>query len=177
MDCLALVQHALDAGLQLRIDAGRLVVRGRKRHAELARRLLNRKAEVIAAMQSAVEIDADYDADGEGQAIQGEAAHVAAQASETRDDGAYEAWIESIDDAGGTVLTSPAFDSLAIRIGAEELPACPVCGSLSLWRSAAGTWRCQKCAPPTRAAQLRDLAEKLRRRFPGAKVGIADGKD
>jgi hypothetical protein len=41
---------------------------------------------------------------------------------------------------------------------------CPECGSLELWQSPAGDWRCLRCDPPTKSRQLRELAARLRDR-------------
>ena len=32
-----------------------------------------------------------------------------------------------------------------------KLDPCPKCGTLELWQSLVGTWRCQRCDPPTTA--------------------------
>jgi hypothetical protein len=47
-----LVAEAQRAGLSLRVDGGRLVIRGPKRFADVAQRLLERKADVLAALQA-----------------------------------------------------------------------------------------------------------------------------
>jgi len=184
MDCLSLIQHAQDAGLKLRIDAGRLVIRGPKRCADLAARLTARKAEVIDALQAGADVDTDYDAGGERQAIQGEARRAGrgtepaiAQADEAADAGRYAAWNESIDEAGRAVLTHPDYAVDVELIDGADLTPCPQCESLELWQSAAGTWRCCKCEPPTRARELRELAERIRKRFPSVKTATAKALD
>lgn len=171
MECLALIQQAENAGLQLRIDVGRLVIRGPKRCAEIAARLMERKAEVIAAMEA----NADYEGGGERAAIQNEARIADVEGlpcDDAADAGRYATWVESFDGDGCAVLTHP--DAEGERIDAAALPPCSLCGSLSLWQTAAGTWRCCRCEPPTKAATLRDLAETIRRRFPGVKTTTAD---
>lgn len=50
MDCLALVMEARAAGSTVVTDAGRLIVRGPKRAAELAQRLIANKPAVLAAL-------------------------------------------------------------------------------------------------------------------------------
>ena len=46
-----------------------------------------------------------------------------------------------------------------------DLPdPCPECGTLELWQTLAGNWRCLRCDPPTTARRLAKLAERLRRR-------------
>ena len=42
---------------------------------------------------------------------------------------------------------------------------CPECGTLELWQTLAGNWRCLRCDPPTTAQQLRELAQQLRSRY------------
>lgn len=38
---------------------------------------------------------------------------------------------------------------------------CPECGTLELWQSLAGNWRCLRCDPPTKARRLRERAARL----------------
>ena len=40
---------------------------------------------------------------------------------------------------------------------------CPKCGTLELWQSLAGNWRCLRCDPPTKARRLRERAARLKR--------------
>lgn len=35
-------------------------------------------------------------------------------------------------------------------IDIRDVTPCPNCGSLELWETMAGTWRCLRCDPPTR---------------------------
>jgi hypothetical protein len=46
-----------------------------------------------------------------------------------------------------------------------EVAPCGKCGSIELWKSMAGTWRCLNCDPPSVARRLRRRAEELRRRY------------
>jgi len=54
----------------------------------------------------------------------------------------------------------------------EAVEACPVCGSLELWQSVAGSldglepgwWRCLKCEPPNTSRRLRRTVERIRAR-------------
>ena len=48
----------------------------------------------------------------------------------------------------------------------DEVQPCPKCGSLELWETLAGTWRCQHCDRDTfqRSRELADIAARLRRR-------------
>ena len=39
---------------------------------------------------------------------------------------------------------------------------CPECGTLELWQTLAGNWRCQQCDPPTTARRLLELAARLK---------------
>ena len=39
---------------------------------------------------------------------------------------------------------------------------CPICGTLELWQSLAGDWRCLRCDPPTKAPRLRERAARLK---------------
>jgi len=52
MDSLALLIHAHAAGLQVRAEGERLIVRGPKRLAGLAQQLLGQKAEVLEALEA-----------------------------------------------------------------------------------------------------------------------------
>jgi len=38
---------------------------------------------------------------------------------------------------------------------------CPECGTLELWQTLAGNWRCLRCDPPTKARRLRERAARL----------------
>ena len=40
---------------------------------------------------------------------------------------------------------------------------CPKCGTLELWQTLAGNWRCLRCDPPTTARRLAELAGRIRR--------------
>ena len=46
---------------------------------------------------------------------------------------------------------------------ADSPDPCPVCGSLELWETLAGNWRCRRCDPPTVAQRLREQAARLKR--------------
>ena len=39
---------------------------------------------------------------------------------------------------------------------------CPKCGTLELWQSLAGNWRCLRCDPPTKARRQRERAARLK---------------
>jgi hypothetical protein len=61
----------------------------------------------------------------------------------------------------------------------EPGPACPRCGSLELWQSMAGAWRCCHCdaAARQRSRELAELAARLREQAqPGEPApGVAPG--
>ncbi|NQT39186.1 MAG: hypothetical protein HQ581_16935 [Planctomycetes bacterium] len=42
---------------------------------------------------------------------------------------------------------------------------CSKCGSLELWQTLAGNWRCMRCDPPTTAQRLAELAGRIRRKM------------
>ena len=46
-------------------------------------------------------------------------------------------------------------------------PPCRQCGSLELWETLAGTWRCLRCDPPIHARRLEEKARQLREKFGG----------
>jgi len=43
---------------------------------------------------------------------------------------------------------------------------CANCGSLELWQSLMGDWRCPKCDPPVKAQRLRQQVDRMRKRTP-----------
>lgn len=43
-----------------------------------------------------------------------------------------------------------------------ELDPCPACGTLELWQSVAGNWRCQRCDPPETSRHLKDTLAWLK---------------
>ena len=49
-------------------------------------------------------------------------------------------------------------------IDPDELDSCPKCGTLELWQTLAGNWRCLRCDPPTTAHRLAERAERIRHR-------------
>jgi hypothetical protein len=58
-------------------------------------------------------------------------------------------------------------------------PACPRCGLLEMWETAAGTWRCLRCDPPKVAIRLLERAQAIRQRLgmparPETAVMLAD---
>ena len=44
----------------------------------------------------------------------------------------------------------------------EPPDPCPECGTLELWQTLAGNWRCLRCDPPTKARRLLELAARLK---------------
>ena len=60
-------------------------------------------------------------------------------------------------------------------------PPCPKCGSLDLWQTVAGNWRCQHCDATAwrRSRSLLERAERLRRivtTVPGVKRATEAGE-
>ena len=60
-------------------------------------------------------------------------------------------------------------------------PPCPKCGSLDLWQTVAGNWRCEHCdiAAWRRSRSLLERAERLRRivtTVPGVKLATEAGE-
>ena len=51
----------------------------------------------------------------------------------------------------------------------DELEPCPLCGSLELWQTVAGTWRCQHCDAAA-LQRSRDLAERAARLRAGERL-------
>jgi len=49
-----------------------------------------------------------------------------------------------------------------VEIDPDDLDPCPECGSLELWESLTGNWRCQICDPPTKARALLQHTERIR---------------
>ena len=49
-------------------------------------------------------------------------------------------------------------------IDPDDLDPCPKCGTLELWQTLFGNWRCLRCDPPIKAQRLRALAAQIRRR-------------
>lgn len=49
-------------------------------------------------------------------------------------------------------------------IDASGLTPCPKCGTLELWQTLAGNWRCLHCDPPTTSRRLAESAARIRRR-------------
>ena len=66
--------------------------------------------------------------------------------------------------------TEPVDDSEAFgpdgwpldSIDPDELNPCPECGTLELWQTMAGNWRCLRCDPPTKSQRLRNRATRLK---------------
>ena len=44
----------------------------------------------------------------------------------------------------------------------DELTPCAECGTLELWQTMAGNWRCLRCDPPTKSQRLRNRATRLK---------------
>jgi hypothetical protein len=60
-------------------------------------------------------------------------------------------------------------EGLVGYIDPAELAPCPTCGTLELWQSMTGDWRCERCDPITRGLAFLERAERIRQRtnLPG----------
>lgn len=47
-------------------------------------------------------------------------------------------------------------------IDLSELTPCRACGTLELWQSITGVWRCERCDPPTRGIEFLKHAVRIR---------------
>ena len=67
---------------------------------------------------------------------------------------------EPTDDSGPEVFGQDGWplDS----IDPEELDPCSECGTLELWQTLMGNWRCLRCDPPTKARRLRERAAQVK---------------
>ena len=80
--------------------------------------------------------------------------------------GRFADWVLRPDSRGVAGWQSP--DALDPWPAWEDLPTlpdpCPKCGSLELWQTVAGTWRCQRCerAAFERGLRLAERAARLR---------------
>ena len=158
MDGVALIAEAHAAGLTIRLDGDRLVVRGPRSAEATAQRLLARKAAVVSALR-------------------GEAATppTAGQHAEGRADGTlagtmFEGWCPHAAPDGTVVwlppnAPEPALKSVVAVLDLsdqppEAIPACPRCDSLELWQDGLGAWHCIPC-DRERFDRARRLAERL----------------
>jgi hypothetical protein len=70
--------------------------------------------------------------------------------------------MEALRAAAAQWADDPEADQTGVSIEAIDPPdACPECGTLELWQSLAGNWRCLRCDPPTKAQRLRERAARL----------------
>jgi len=134
---LTLLDEARAAGLTVLADGDRLVVRGPRAAEAVARRLLEHKTAVLAALApQVVESQAALDAQQDLVAVPEPAAG--------RDDHGGQ---------GGTIEVI------------EPFPPCPRCNSLELWQTLAGNWRCLRCDPPTTAIRVLEHVKRIRQRL------------
>ncbi len=77
----------------------------------------------------------------------------------TDSDTASHATDEPVDDSEPEVFGQDGWplDS----IDPDELDPCPKCGTLELWQTLTGNWRCLRCDPPTTARWLREWVTRL----------------
>lgn len=194
MDVLAMIDHARAAGLTVLADSGNLIVRGPATAAPLARALGRHKAAVLSALTTDNAGNGNTtptkaaDSGGSVTVTSADGPHaILAQLQSHGLDlivepagriylaGPSEAvaalpadLVEAMD------LQWPALRQLATpepSPALEEIdcpPPCPKCGSLELWQTVTGNWRCQSCDPPNmrRADRLSRDAAKLRRQSP-----------
>ena len=57
---------------------------------------------------------------------------------------------------------------LAISIDPDELEPCPQCGTLELWQTLAGNWRCRRCDPPTTARRVQERVAQMKSNHAGS---------
>ncbi len=155
MDGLALVQAATAAGLELRLDAEKLVIRGPKRLATLVAEVIRKKPEVIAALerQSFTAIsDSTYSAKVERE-------------DESRKSVGIQQQFDSLVETAPGVWTRPDFEP-SETININDVQPCSRCGSYLLRQTFATTWHCQHCDPNHKAERLQNLADKLRSNRP-----------
>jgi hypothetical protein len=162
MESLTLLDFARQAGLVVLRTGDRLVVRGPKRLAALAGELLDRKAEVLGALQAetAPVLTAETDIGAPGTPTQDAEADsvVAAEI----DPGVALA-LDVFRGARLVAFNQPAVwppeggwipsSARAIHIHAAEMPtaACHCCGATA-WFWAGSAWACSRCHPaPARA--------------------------
>ena len=168
---MTLLSDAAAAGLTVRADGDRLVIRGPRGAEAVARRLLGHKAEVMAALGRP---DAPGDPRQAPRQPQGEpsgdAPGIDGGVSGCPD---FSGWAPRPDFGGRLGLEAPDLPEgqrwWAIG-GFDELPeagdGCPECGSLETWSDLAGGRHCAGCerAGLERALKLADRAARLRRR-------------
>lgn len=98
-------------------------------------------------------------------------AEVASATGDALAESRFANWVRRPDATGRLGWESPGLpDSVRwwARSTFEELPEppppCSDCGSLKLWETLAGTWRCVHCHPPTTSIEALQQAERIRGR-------------
>lgn len=147
MEVLVLIEHARAAGLVVAVEGEQLVVEGPVSAAPLAHALGRHKAAVLAALSGTL---------------------IAPTITETSTNAG-----KSEGFGFGRAQKSPENDLEAL-FEIDCPPPCPKCGSLELWQTVTGIWRCLACDPPNMATAQRitRLAARYRRRSPP----LADGE-
>lgn len=74
----------------------------------------------------------------------------------------YSDWIESNEPNGDLSWTNPDCPPRNLTI-VDPPDSCPECGTLELWETFGGDWRCIKCSPPVKSRELAKKASELRR--------------
>ena len=154
MDGLTLVQTATAAGLELRLDSGKLVIRGPKRLAALVAEVIQHKPEVMAALERPISVadgDPDYSAESEREAIQ-EESRIALE---------VERQFDLLVETAPGVWNHPDYEAEE-TIDIDALTPCSQCGSYELRQTFAGAWHCRKCEPNRTAERLIRMAETIR---------------
>jgi ribosomal protein L37AE/L43A len=144
MDGIALLRKGQAAGLTIMADGDRLVIRGPRSARAMAHKLLAHKPAVLAAL--------------------------ARQSLPRRAGGVLRGGLSARAPAAGFGVEDGAVD-WGEAVNVDKLEPCPQCGSLELWQTLAGTWRCQHCDREAleRSRKLGERAARLRageRLFP-----------
>jgi len=69
-----------------------------------------------------------------------------------------------VSEPDGTEAEVESREGLVEHIDLAELAPCPTCGTLELWQSMTGDWRCERCDPMTRGLAFVERAERIRQR-------------
>jgi len=142
MDGLTLLSEATAAGLTIRVDGDRLVIRGPKTADAVARRLLEHKPEVVAALGwfglASIELPKAEELPFPGWVLRPDVTgRLGWEPPDLPDDRRW--WARS------TFDDLPMFPRPAGSPGAGP---CPWCGRSEWWRSVHGVVVCNWCSPP-----------------------------
>jgi hypothetical protein len=140
MESVALLAHARRAGLAVRLEGGRLIVRGPKRLADLAASLLDRKDAVVAALDA----EADPGVVMVLDVFPGARVVAASQPA---------VWPPE----GGWVPSPGKIDPYAAE---PPRSPCPCCGTMA-WSLAGTGFTCGVCHPPPGGGQAASQDDEL----------------